>query len=199
METFEGKANVKTVNGQAPDSGGNVTVTIPIAVAAGTVIAYAGNTIPSGYLNCNGAAISRTTYADLFAAIGTLHGAGDGSTTFNLPNASQGILITGNIPLSGNANVYGDGKAIKFTNGGTSTFGLSVYESAGTKIGRIYGFAYESATLPNQQDSSMYVNSYTPGIGLATKSIGGSAVYADTSSITARTSNMPKVYYCIKY
>ena len=52
----------------------------------GTIIAYAGKTIPDGYLLCNGGPISRTTYARLFAAIGTTYGAGDGTTTFNLPN-----------------------------------------------------------------------------------------------------------------
>lgn len=44
--------------------------------------------VPDGYLLCNGAAISRTTYAALFAKIGTLYGVGDGTTTFNLPNRS---------------------------------------------------------------------------------------------------------------
>lgn len=52
----------------------------------GTIFAFAGNTIPSGYLPCNGSAISRETYADLFAVIGTTYGTGDGSTTFTLPN-----------------------------------------------------------------------------------------------------------------
>lgn len=55
-------------------------------VPAGTMAAYAGKTIPEGWLICNGAAVSRTTYANLFAEIGTIYGAGDGSTTFNLPN-----------------------------------------------------------------------------------------------------------------
>ncbi len=43
--------------------------------------------VPSGFLACDGAAVSRATYADLFAVIGTTHGAGDGVTTFNLPDA----------------------------------------------------------------------------------------------------------------
>jgi hypothetical protein len=57
----------------------------PGSIPAGTVFTYAGATVPSGYLRCNGLAVSRTTYASLFAAIGTRYGAGDGSTTFNLP------------------------------------------------------------------------------------------------------------------
>lgn len=57
----------------------------PGSVPAGTVFTYAGATVPTGYLRCNGLAVSRTTYAALFAAIGTRYGAGNGSTTFNLP------------------------------------------------------------------------------------------------------------------
>jgi len=53
----------------------------------GAIVMWGGSTAaPTGYLLCDGAAVSRTTYADLFAAIGTTHGAGDGSTTFNVPN-----------------------------------------------------------------------------------------------------------------
>jgi microcystin-dependent protein len=55
-------------------------------VPAGTIIDFAGSNPPAGWFACDGAAVSRTTYADLFAAIGTIWGAGDGSTTFNVPN-----------------------------------------------------------------------------------------------------------------
>jgi microcystin-dependent protein len=58
----------------------------PNPIEAGT-IAYLGmSTAPTGWLKANGAAVSRTTYADLFAAIGTTFGVGDGSTTFDLPD-----------------------------------------------------------------------------------------------------------------
>ena len=52
----------------------------------GVVQLFAGSTAPSGWLICNGQAVSRITYAALFAVIGTTYGAGNGSTTFNLPN-----------------------------------------------------------------------------------------------------------------
>lgn len=63
-------------------------------VPAGTIIAYADSTPPDGWLECNGQAVSRTTYADLFAAIGTTFGAGDSLTTFNLPDL-RGEFIRG--------------------------------------------------------------------------------------------------------
>lgn len=63
-------------------------------VPAGSVIWTARNTAPTGYLKANGAAVSRTTYSGLFSAIGTVYGAGDGSTTFNLPDL-RGEFIRG--------------------------------------------------------------------------------------------------------
>jgi len=60
----------------------------------GQVIMFAGKSAPSGTLLCNGAAVSRTTYAALFAAIGTIYGAGDGKTTFNLPSMVEGTVVT---------------------------------------------------------------------------------------------------------
>lgn len=54
---------------------------------------FAGSTAPQGYLLCDGSAVSRNDYADLFAAIGTVYGAGDGSTTFNVPDLSGRVVL----------------------------------------------------------------------------------------------------------
>lgn len=64
------------------------------ATPAGVVIYTAAATPPAGYLEANGAAVNRLTYADLFSAIGTLYGAGDGASTFNLPDL-RGEFIRG--------------------------------------------------------------------------------------------------------
>lgn len=69
-----------------PSAGGNTDE--PAVILSGFVVMSAANAIPSGYLDCNGALISRTTYPTLFTAIGTTYGVGDGSTTFALPNMS---------------------------------------------------------------------------------------------------------------
>ncbi len=77
------------------DSSG--VITAPVALYAafcppGAVIPFAGSAAPTGWLFCQGAAVSRTTYATLFAVIGTTFGVGDGSTTFNIPD------MRGNVP-----------------------------------------------------------------------------------------------------
>lgn len=58
----------------------------------GAVMPYAGSSAPTGWLLCQGQAVSRTTYAALFAAIGTTYGGGDGSTTFNVPDLSGRVV-----------------------------------------------------------------------------------------------------------
>jgi microcystin-dependent protein len=84
---FDGSAAI-TVTAAA--NGGNAATvggyTPAQLVPTGIILPYAGSSAPSGFLLCTGSAVSRTTYATLFALIGTAYGAGNGSTTFNLPN-----------------------------------------------------------------------------------------------------------------
>lgn len=61
---------------------------------AGMVSFFGNSTTPAGWLKCDGSAVSRTAYSDLFAAIGTTYGTGDGSTTFNVPDL-RGEFIRG--------------------------------------------------------------------------------------------------------
>ena len=77
----------------------------------GSYIQFAGSQAPAGFLVCNGGAISRTTYSELFAVIGTTYGSGDGSTTFNLPNLTdrflQGSTTSGTVKNAGLPNIDG--------------------------------------------------------------------------------------------
>jgi hypothetical protein len=78
-------AGVDAVAGRLLEGGASL-------VPAGAVMSYAGSSAPTGWLLCNGAAVSRTTYADLFTAISTTFGTGDGSTTFNLPDCTGRVI-----------------------------------------------------------------------------------------------------------
>ena len=66
-------------------------------IPLGTILPYSANTLnpPYGFLFCDGSAISRAMYPDLFDLIGTLYGLGDGSTTFNLPDLTSGKFLEG--------------------------------------------------------------------------------------------------------
>ena len=85
--------SVNQVDKQTGDTsriaGGTLYADAPI----GAILAFGGATAPAGWLLCQGQAISRTTYAALFAVIGTAYGAGDGSTTFNLPDPREAALV----------------------------------------------------------------------------------------------------------
>ena len=70
---------------------GNLTGIEGIPTA--TIVPWTDSSIPSGFLECNGAAVSRTTYSALFTIIGTTYGAGDGSSTFNLPDLQDNVII----------------------------------------------------------------------------------------------------------
>jgi microcystin-dependent protein len=70
-------------------SSGGTAGTVPV----GTIIDFSGSAVPTGWFNCDGSAVSRTVYADLFAIIGTTYGVGDGSTTFNLPNYQGRVTV----------------------------------------------------------------------------------------------------------
>ena len=73
-------------------SGGNLTGIEGIPTA--TIIPWSDSSVPSGYLECNGAAVSRSTYSALFAIVGTTYGAGDGSSTFNVPDLQDKVTVS---------------------------------------------------------------------------------------------------------
>jgi len=77
-------------------------------VNTGIIIPWSASTLPSGFLECDGTAVSRSTYAALFAIIGTTYGIGDGTTTFNVPDLSDRVVVnksnTKNLAQTGGAN-----------------------------------------------------------------------------------------------
>lgn len=112
----------------------------------GEVIMYAGADLPSGYLRCDGAAVSRTAYSRLFAVIGTTYGAGNGSSTFNLPDF-RGRGPMGHHPGDGIFGIVGAA-------GGARTHTLTVSEMPAHKhtltyYGSIGGTTYQGVQGPN--------------------------------------------------
>lgn len=95
------------------------------ALDPGLMVPFAGATAPNGWLLCYGQAVSRTVYAALFAAIGTVHGVGDGSTTFNLPDM-RGRAVAGVDNMGGSA-------ANRITAGGAGITGTTLGAVGGTE------------------------------------------------------------------
>lgn len=107
-----------------------------MGVPAGTVIHGAWNTCPSGYLNADGSAVSRSDYQKLFLAIDELYGSGsgDGSTTFNLPNA-QGLFIRGAGSQTLGPVTYSGTLGSK-QNDQIQGFALDIYDNNSNRVGR---------------------------------------------------------------
>jgi len=94
-------------------------------VPAGVHLPFAGSASPDGWLLCFGQAVSRSTYADLFAVIGTAFGAGDGTTTFNVPD------MRGRVPAG--KDDMGGGAAGRLTTAGSGVDGLALGASGGAQ------------------------------------------------------------------
>lgn len=143
-------------------------------IPAGAICYFAQKSIPSGWLLCNGSNVSRTTYARLFAAIGTSWGSGDGSTTFKLPNLhakfAQGTTTTSEVGQSveaGLPNITGQITSYELGRAGGAAAG-ALYDDGSAK----YGVSRDSGsgnhdgqslviTLEASRSSSIYGGSTT--------------------------------------
>ena len=98
-KTFSSSPLMPTATAGDSSTKGASTAFVQNAIAqlvpTGTILAFGGVTAPNGFLICNGSEVSRTTYANLFAVIGTRYGAGNGSTTFNVPKLNDGSFVRG--------------------------------------------------------------------------------------------------------
>lgn len=104
-------------------------------IPPGTVLSFAGASAPAGWELCDGRAVSRTTYAALFAAIGTAHGSGDGSTTFNIPDYRWTFLRGHGQNISVNGSGTAASNNATFTGHGLNRTGVKVRLSSGALSG----------------------------------------------------------------
>jgi microcystin-dependent protein len=152
-------------------------------IPTATIVPWSDSTIPTGFLECNGQAVSRATYADLFAIIGTTYGAGNGSTTFAVPDLQDNVAVgksgtknlasTGGantVSVSGNVGTNVSGNVATTTNvsssasGSTANATLSTPQLASHSHGRGGGpgsFTPDPAPRPNRY----FVNSSTNNAG----------------------------------
>jgi microcystin-dependent protein len=156
-----GFSSAGTENGQLPYS----------LVPTGAILPFAGSVAPSGWVWALGTAVSRTTYAALFAVIGTTYGAGDGSTTFNLPDL-QGRVIAG-YGSSGRLTTAGSGvneatlgsaggaqnKTIGQPNLPNVNFAISATSAA--KVGSLDAYGIQAGSTASVAASGGAINVFT--------------------------------------
>lgn len=109
---------------RAHNDDGTLITPAPVQVSdlglpVGTIIAYAGATVPTGWLRCDGTAYNREEYRTLFTEIGTTYGIGDGATTFNVPNLS-GRFPLGKATAGTGSTLGGTGGTLDHTHTGPS-------------------------------------------------------------------------------
>jgi len=152
----------------------------------GLIIDWPLATPPSGFLECDGSAISRTTYAALFAIIGTTYGVGDGSTTFNIPDR-RGEFVrgwdhgAGNDPDAGSRTDRGDG-------------------TTGDNVGTKQSDQYESHTHPLNVSIANTGGAETSPNRISTSDASANGTY-NTNSSGGNETRGRNVYtnYCIWY
>lgn len=152
-------------------------------VPAGVVVPFAGSSAPANWLLCDGSAVSRTTYGQLFAAIGTTYGSGNGSTTFNLPDM-RGRVAAGKDDMGGSA-------ASRLTSGTSGVAGATLGAVGGDQ--RVHQHTHVQNSHNHSQNAHAH-GVYDPSHahGMSTKSNAGGfaneaparALYGGDSSFT---------------
>ena len=151
-------------------------------VPTGSLIMWPSNTIPSDWKLCDGSAISRITYATLFSLLGTAFGAGDGITTFNLPNYKNRMPYGADTVVVGATGGSADAIVVSHTHTATSTV---------TDPGHLHSFtAAQFVSGSNLYGGSIAVDSQTTNTATATTGI--SVATTNTSTGTSGTNaNLP--------
>lgn len=128
----------------------------PGGVPIGAIMPFAGSTPPPGWMKCDGSPISRTVYSQLYTAVGNGYGAGDGSSTFNLPN------LAGRFPLGEQGLTY-----FQTTTGGAATVALSTAEmpahNHGNSGNHEHGIDNAAVTTTVNGTGTTSVASHEPG------------------------------------
>jgi len=149
----------------------NASITANPGVLSGSLLMWPTTSAPTGYLNCDGTAVSRSTYATLFSLFGTTFGIGDGSTTFNLPNYTNRMPYGATIGTIGGS---ADAIVVSHTHTATSTVtdpghvhGLNVTP------GGLGGQDSPTRALSGSQNTSSAVTGITVGTTIATAGVSG--------------------------
>jgi microcystin-dependent protein len=183
--TFEGESTLSGkqyphIDSYAPAAGDRV-VLVPVGTTylivgavsstgagqpAGAIQAYAGSTAPPGWLACDGSAVSRTTYSRLFAAIGTTWGAGNGSTTFNVPD------LRGRAPIGAGTGSGLTARTLAAT-GGAETVTLTTTEMPA------HSHTFSSGTAASDGDHSHSLSGTASSAGSHTHSVSNQGTRSD--------------------
>ena len=150
-------------------------------IPTATIVPWSSSSVPSGFLECNGAAVSRSTYSALFAIVSTTYGAGDGASTFNLPdlqdNVAMGKSGTKALASTGGANTVAASGTV---GGSTANATLSTAQLASHSHSYLEG--QNNNPVPNQRGATVRNN------------VSNSGTTQNTGSGTGHSHNMSATF-----
>ena len=158
------------------------------SVAPGAILPFARTTAPAGWLKANGAAVSRSTYSALFAAIGTAFGVGDGTTTFNIPDL-RGEFIRG----------LDDGRGV---DAGRTLSNTSQVDQNKSHTHTTDSQGGHTHTESGMVESAYGVLSSDPGFNFGTRNTSSAGAHTHTAQASGGTESRPRniaLLACIKY
>ena len=162
---------------------GGATKTIPASdfrtyiLPAGSVIPYAGTSAPTGFLLCDGSSVSQSTYADLFAVIGTTYDTGDDGSTFKLPDL-RGRVVAGQDDMGGSS-------ANRLTNQSGGLNGDTLGDTGGSETHTLTTAQLAAHTHSFSDDISVATpRSFVNGSGTNSVNMGGSGIAVNSSTVT---------------
>lgn len=158
---------------------GGKTVSAP----TGLIASFGGSTAPDGWLVCDGSAVSRTDYADLFAVIGTTYGSGDGNSTFNLPDISDCFVQGGTPGTTHSAGLP------NITGSYTSDFIIALKNNSQC-IGAISSIVGNGGNYGNRGADSSW------GYGFNFDASSSNSIYGNSTTVQPKS---VELLYCIKY
>ena len=147
-------------------------------IPTATIVPWSSSSVPTGFLECNGAAVSRSTYAALFAIVGTTYGAGDGASTFNLPDLQDNVAVgksgTKTLGSTGGANTVASTGNV---GGSTANATLSTAQLAS------HSHEINPLGSPGPSGGLAYVNGANPG-SVNTQNTGSGTGHSHNMSAT---------------
>lgn len=141
--------------GQYLQTDGSAGLSWATPVPSGAIVAYGGAAAPTGWLLCDGSAVSRTTYADLFSAIGETYGAGDGMTTFNVPDMRGRVSVGAGTGAGLTARTLGDTGGAETHDHGGNTGTHAGFRTNSSSGGSFWENQVENHDHSISSDSSM--------------------------------------------
>ena len=172
-------------------------------IPTGVIIPWSDTSVPTGFLECNDQAVSRTTYAALFAVISTTYGAGNGSTTFNLPDLKDNVALgrsnSAALASTGGANTVGSTGNV---GGSTGAHTLTEAELAAHSHNYLTGTFHTSGLIGMQNVQTGRTQNHVGTGGLQTTGSDTGHTHNMSATFTGDATSVVQPYltllYCIK-